>query len=173
MCSVGQSDPKMLSAIDQVETENEIKSYFEVMASCILPYDPVENNKACANNNYKHIVSNTKVDVLIIRGRDQETKTDHRFYDIKECDALSKRDKFALRQWHLVNPNEFGQSKKKCRHQEKGKWQHLKILKKCNDDLKAYVQPATDKFIKGCLKGIGSDDQNKVSFKLDGANATS
>ena len=49
MHSIELLNPKLLTAVDKVETSKELKSDFEDMAACSLLRDPVANNEACSN----------------------------------------------------------------------------------------------------------------------------
>ena len=79
---IESSDLKLLVEIVQVETNDKLKSDFEEMVACILPYNPVSNKKTNSNKNGKHSASDARVS-SIVGGRDQKTKLDLRFYDIK------------------------------------------------------------------------------------------
>ena len=53
MHSIELLNPKLLTAVDKVETSKELKSDFEDMTACSLLRDPVANNEACSNKNEK------------------------------------------------------------------------------------------------------------------------
>ena len=89
---IESSDPKIFAAIAKVETDKELKSDFEATSACILLCDTVSNNKAYSNNNDKHSASDIGI-VSIAGGRDRETKTDLRFYDIEHL-QFSAREFF-------------------------------------------------------------------------------
>ena len=80
------------------------------MAAYVLTYDPVANNKANSNKNGKS-VPDVSVESMV-GSRDQQTKLDLCFHDVKKCKTLSNKDKLILREWILHSPKELGKSKK-------------------------------------------------------------
>ena len=174
MISIESSYPKLLATIAKVETDEETKSHFEAISASILLFDPVVRSKVYSNRKDKKNVSDAGV-ASIVGDRHRETKIDLRFYGAKENKTLSNKDKSVLREWHLVSPTEFGQSKKRVLDTKKGgKGRPCKNKKKhdnnVNDDLKVHVQSASDKVIKSDLKNIIINDKKEVTLKLDEAS---
>ena len=98
--SVECSDPKLLAAIAQVESNKTLKSDFEEMASLILPSDPVANNDATTpNKNDRGLIPGAKVGISSVGGRDGRTGVDLRFHEREECRILSKQAKATLCRW--------------------------------------------------------------------------
>ena len=108
--SVEPTDPKSLAAIAKVEIDDNLMSYFEAMAACVLPHGLVANNKASAKSD-RHGVSQLN-DSSMVRSRTRQD-LDLRCYDRKECSNLSIQDKKTLRDWRASNLKEFGQSRKR------------------------------------------------------------
>ena len=72
------SDLNILAAVTKVETEKELKSYFEAIEDRILPCNPIARNKAYSNKTEKFNVSNTDV-ASMVGGMGRETNIDLRF----------------------------------------------------------------------------------------------
>ena len=159
-------DPKLLGEIAKVENSEGLKSDFEAMAAHIFPYDHVANNKAYLNKNKKHNVSDSGI-VSMVRDRYQKNKLDLRFYNFGEQKPLSDNDKHVLHEWQLSHPTDFGQSEKRSLDEKQGNVNHQKRKKKhhINDQIKAQIQKATDKFINTRLKNIDSVDAKRYHSK--------
>ena len=69
MSSSESSDPNRLAAIAKVETNEELKSYFEAVAACVLLCDPIASNKSYSIKNEIHNVSDASISQMK-RGRD-------------------------------------------------------------------------------------------------------
>ena len=51
MRSIESLEPKLLAAIDKLETNEDLKSYFEAISACVLPCDPVSRKKSYSREN--------------------------------------------------------------------------------------------------------------------------
>ena len=111
--SIECSDPKLLATIAQAESDKNLKSDLEAMASFVLPSDPTDNNKAATPNKDTGSTSDAKADASSVGGRDRSTEVDLRFRERAECLNLSKQAKETLRRWRSSNPEAFDKSKRK------------------------------------------------------------
>ena len=49
----------------KVKTDEDIKSDFEAIAACILPYNHVANNKAYSHKNEKHNAYDASIEITV------------------------------------------------------------------------------------------------------------
>ena len=61
MSSSESSDTNLLASIAKVETDEELKSYFEAAAACVLLCDPVASNKSYSIKNEKQNVPDASI----------------------------------------------------------------------------------------------------------------
>ena len=173
--SIECSDPKLLAAIAQVETDKSMQSNFEDMASFILPSDPVANNKASTSSKGGGLMSDTNANVSGVGGRDK-TGLDLRFYKRKEFMKLSKTEKDSLTAWRSSNPDAFETSKRKAlgnqgdnrKRQKSDHNNKSKGGRGLNDTQLAQIQSVMDKKVNA----LKDAPEKKVKFNEENTNAS-